>query len=154
MNTECPFCKESVKKAIIAETEDFIAIYNIAPILPGHCMVIPRFHYQSIMEIPAKKYSAMMDFARKLTQQLIKIYGVSGFDWSLQEGIEAGQSVPHVHLHIIPRKTNDLRSPGAWYAKLQQPISEEIDNPGRVHLSPVQIEKIASELRRKIGLIK
>lgn len=154
MNSACPFCKESIKKAIIAETKDFIAIYNIAPILPGHCMVIPRSHYESVLEIPTDKYTDMMLFARKLTQRLLTIYDVSGFDWSLQEGLEAGQSVPHVHLHIIPRITNDLQSPGAWYSKLQQPIVEGIDIPGRIKLTPVQMDEIAGMLRKKIGVIK
>ena len=154
MKSACPFCKESIKDAIIAETDDFIAIYNIAPILPGHCMVIPRYHYKSVMEIPADKYSTMMHFARTLTQRLLTVYNVTGFDWSLQEGLEAGQSVPHVHLHIIPRITNDLKSAGAWYTKLQQPIVEGIDIPGRLKLTPLQMDEIVGKLRKEIGVIK
>ncbi|MCK9167265.1 MAG: HIT family protein [Bacteroidales bacterium] len=147
MSNTCPFCSAAIRAALFAENQYCMAVYNIAPILPGHSMVIPKTHYQSIHELPEVELQAFFLFARKITDFLVTYFHGTGFDWSLQEGKEAGQSINHVHLHIIPRRQGDLESPGAWYRKLQNAQGIEIDQKDREKLDPEKMDTIRHTLR-------
>jgi bis(5'-adenosyl)-triphosphatase len=148
MNKNCPFCAEHIREATFAENEHFLAIYNIAPILPGHSMIIPKNHYCGINELSEELLKEMIVFSRDITQFLTKHYRATGFDWSIQEGEDAGQSVEHLHWHIIPRRKNDLKSPGAWYSKLQNSEKEPvIDSHARKKLTSEELQRITDELR-------
>lgn len=86
-------------------------------------------------------------FARKITAFLCITYGADAYDWSLQEGPEAGQSIEHMHLHIIPRKPSDLNEGEEWYSKLHQQQFLSPDNSGREKLSETAYNKISSGLK-------
>lgn len=70
------------------------------------------------------------------------------FDWTLQEGEDAGQTIPHLHIHILPRKLNDLPEPGDWYPQLAANQTNLIDSFLRPHHSPEEMEIIVSQLKR------
>ncbi len=137
MNHECPFCKSGTQSLGFASAEEFLAIYNISPILPGHSLVMPVKHAKSLFDLNEDEISGFFTFARKVTAFLCDVYNCEAYDWSLQEGMEAGQSVDHLHLHIIPRKPGDLNKDEDWYGKLQQSIDpankERIIIPEREH---------------------
>lgn len=154
MIKSCPFCNPAIKEAVYAENDYFYAIYNIAPILPGHSMIIPKKHYSSIFKIPEEILKEFIIFASHITKFLENYYDSTGFDWSVQEGIHAGQSVTHVHWHIIPRKENDLSSPGAWYKELQKSQMQEIDNAKRKRLNTDEMRKIVDPLRKSYSTFK
>ena len=143
----CPFCNSSIDQAIFAESENFLAIYNIAPILPGHSLIIPRWHVQSLMDLSDPELGEMMVFARNTVRLLLKTFGVKAFNWTIQEGEEAGQTVPHLHVHLIPREPNDLPQPGDWYPLLRQSESEIIDSESRSRLTPDEMQKIVMKIR-------
>lgn len=144
----CPFCNENVLKTQFAESDNFWAIYNLAPILPGHSLIIPKQHYQSILEVSDNELSEMMVFSRKVIRILFKTFNVEAFNWTIQEGIEAGQTVPHLHLHLIPRVPNDLPEPGDWYPLLKKSQTEVIDSEQRAKLTPEQMEIIVNKIRQ------
>ncbi|PID92999.1 MAG: hypothetical protein CSA95_08945 [Bacteroidetes bacterium] len=147
MSPFCPFCAPSIEDAVFGETAHFRAICNIAPILPGHVMIIPKRHYQSLFEVPQPHLYEMILFASRVTAFLKVQYCASGFDWSLQEGVDAGQSVMHLHWHIIPRKKNDLPSSGAWYQKLKEQQMEEIDSQKRPRITPEELKQQSTLLK-------
>ena len=149
MNKNCPFCAERIREATFAENDHFFAAYNIAPILPGHSMIIPKKHYCGINELPEELLMEMIVFARKITHFLTEYYHSTGFDWSIQEGEDAGQSVEHLHWHIIPRRKHDLKTPGAWYSELQNSENEPvIDSHARKKLASEELQRITNELRK------
>ncbi len=148
MNNNCPFCNAAIQNAVFAASDNFYAVYNISPILPGHSMVIPKSHIPALLEMDDQLLAEMMTFSKKITRFLNEYFQTTGFDWSLQEGEEAGQSIRHVHLHIIPRRTNDMSSAGAWYVALQDALREEIDDVRRERLTPVQMQQICVPLRK------
>ena len=79
---------------------------------------------------------------------LMKVFSAKAFDWTIQEGSEAGQSVLHTHLHLIPRKENDLPDPGDWYPKLNQlSQSERIDSSDRFKLPFSELTRIADYIK-------
>jgi bis(5'-adenosyl)-triphosphatase len=144
MNSNCPFCKTDNQLLAFASTENFRAIYNLSPILPGHSLVIPVKHVTSLFDLDEEEISNFFSFARKVTAFLCEFYQSEAYDWSLQEGTEAGQSIDHLHLHIIPRKPGDLGETGEWYGQLRQSVDPQ--NKKRIILSDSEYKEISLKL--------
>jgi bis(5'-adenosyl)-triphosphatase len=117
------------------ESKHCIAIYNIAPVLKGHSLVLPKRHITSLMDFTVEELADFSLFSREVTKVLKSAFIGKSFDWSLQEGAEAGQSVDHVHLHIIVRKPNDLLSDENWYKKIKENDDTLLDSIHRHKLS-------------------
>lgn len=149
----CIFCKAAVVGKSFYSTSQFSAIYNIAPILPGHSLIIPNVHYESLMELTEDELGAMMVFARKVTSVLKSVFDCNGFDWTIQDGISAGQTVPHLHLHIIPRKPNDLNGSNEWYSKIPESENRMLDSESRERLSNQEYNTITAKLIESAALI-
>ncbi|HLO59688.1 MAG TPA: HIT family protein [Bacteroidales bacterium] len=146
--TGCPFCSESVRQSAYYSNGEFIAIYNIAPVLPGHSLVIPATHYTSIMALDNTALNRFFETARTAVKILMKAFNTDSFDWSIQEKPEAGQTIEHLHLHIVPRLKGDLKRPGDWYPLLQDNDEVIIDSIERARLNPAAMEQIVTELKR------
>ena len=142
----CPFCLPRVRDSAFCGDERFLALYNIAPILPGHSLVIPRAHVASLLELSEVDLGAFVLFARRITRLLKRAFAADDFDWSIQDGISAGQTVPHLHLHIIPRHAGDLPNPGDWYPALMASESAQIDRT-RSRLTPAEHAQVTAHLR-------
>jgi bis(5'-adenosyl)-triphosphatase len=143
----CPFCDVSVRTAMFFETPNFMAIYNIAPILPGHSLVIPRVHRVSLMELSDHEMNDFFSTARMATRILMKAFQTEAFDMSIQEKPEAGQTIEHLHLHIVPRVKGDLPQPGEWYPLIHQSDQTMIDSFTRPHLNSENLTLITNELK-------
>lgn len=146
----CPFCNAVIREYAFLEYRGFLAIINIAPVLPGHSLVIPETHRISMTVLDEEEICAFMETARRATHILLKAFETDAFDWSVQEGPEAGQSIEHLHLHIVPRIKDDLPGPGDWYPLVHQNDQAVIDSADRKKLSQEEIEIIVSKLR-KVG---
>lgn len=143
----CPFCRTDLAAKSFMSNDQFLALYNIAPVLPGHSLVVPRRHARSLMDLTAGEISGLFLFSRQVTTLLMKAFGGSGFDWSLQDGKPAGQTVDHLHLHIIIRKDNDLASPGEWYPKVEKADNTLPDSFDRKQLADAEYNRISGYLR-------
>lgn len=144
----CPFCNTRIKSTVFASSEKYMAIYNTAPILPGHSLIIPRKHICSVMELNDSELSEMMIFTRNVTDLLLTAFNAEAFNWSIQEKEVAGQSVTHLHLHIVPRYPGDLPEPGDWYPKIKNNFKEVLDSANREKLSQNEIQQIINRLRQ------
>jgi bis(5'-adenosyl)-triphosphatase len=144
----CPFCNTNVLDAEFAESENFRAIYNRAPILAGHSLVIPKRHVKGLMDLSELELCELVIFGRKAVKILLRAFSARAFDWSIQDGEEAGQTVPHLHLHLIPRKSDDLPRPGDWYSQLRKSHSQVIDSGSRVKLTPDQMKETVTYIRK------
>lgn len=142
----CIFCAKPVIDKSFFSTAEFSAIYNIAPVLPGHSLVIPNQHYQSLDELPDNVLGEMMVFARKITAVLKTVFNCDGFDWTIQDGVSAGQTIPHLHLHIIPRKPQDLPEGNEWYSKIPENESHMLDSRQRARLNDHEYNAITAML--------
>lgn len=141
----CPFCNSEVQHNAIATSSECLALLNHSPILPGHLLIIPLQHVESLYELSESQIGDFFSFARTITEFITKFYDIEAFDWSLQEGEAAGQSVSHLHLHIIPRTAGDLPLGEEWFGKLQD--SKAIDDPKREIMNTEEYERTSSELR-------
>jgi bis(5'-adenosyl)-triphosphatase len=146
-NAECLFCRKEITEKSFCSTPLFSAFYNISPILPGHSLVIPDKHYESLFELSDDELSEMMVFARKITSSLKTFFNCDGFDWTIQDGVSAGQTVPHLHLHIVPRKPLDLPESNEWYKKIQQSEEHILDSENRARLNEKEYAEITQRLK-------
>lgn len=145
--TACSFCTILKNGPVFAKSEYFAAIYNLAPVLPGHCLIIPKRHVDSVLELTPAEQAELVGFSVHVSKAIIKVFSASGFNWTIQEGKAAGQTVKHVHLHIIPRHEGDLPEPGDWYPKLRQMEDAPIDSDKRQQLTSVELESVTLRLR-------
>ena len=97
-------CENLKSNKFFAESDKFVAIYNQAPILPGHSLVIPKWHLTNFMELSQYERYELIDFCTLVIEGLQLAFSVSSFNLTIQEGFEAGQTVDHLHIHLIPRK--------------------------------------------------
>lgn len=146
----CPFCSEKILHTKFDESNKFIAIYNIAPILPGHSLIIPKKHVESLLDLTEEDLYEMVSFSRNVVKALLMAFNVNAFNWTIQEGEEAGQTVSHLHLHLIPRQMNDLPRPSDWYPLLRKSEANIIDSKSRKLLTSVEIKTIIGQIRKYI----
>jgi bis(5'-adenosyl)-triphosphatase len=149
MEKLCPFCGDQAAESSFALEGGILAIYNISPLLPGHSLIVPEHHAGSLFDLSEDEISRFFAFARKVTHFLMQVYNAEAFDWSLQEGEIAGQSVEHLHLHIIPRTSGDLPEGVEWYSLLYGQQSQGLDNPERVRLNTWEHAGATLQLRQK-----
>ena len=105
----CIFCalgQGSIPSHNVYEDEKFFAFLDINPANPGHLVLAPKAHFRSIMEMGVEDYSRFFVVARALSLALME-YGAEGINFLHSMGEAAGQRVPHVIIHIIPRYKSD-----------------------------------------------
>ncbi len=146
LSENCLFCKKEIANKSFYSSKQFRAIYNIAPILPGHTLVIPDSHYESLFELSDIELGDMMIFARKVTAVLKSVFQCEGFNWTIQDGVSAGQTVPHLHLHIIPRKPLDMPEGNDWYRNIPLNEKQMLDSEHREHLSDQDYMAMTAQL--------
>ncbi len=95
------------------------AIVNLRPIVPGHVLVIPKRIVPKISQLHTDEYIDLWDSVRKVQNALEKHYEAEGFNIAIQDGKAAGQSVPHVHVHILPRVDGDFERNDDVYDELE-----------------------------------
>lgn len=145
----CPFCSPDIKASVFARSGNFVALYNRAPVFPGHSLVIPEHHVGSLLELGEAEAAEMISFSQKVTRLLLQVFNAEAFDWSVQDGVAAGQSIAHLHLHIVPRRTGDRPDPGDWYPEIAQNTAEILDSAFRPKIPPDELEQIVKKLREQ-----
>lgn len=126
------------------QSTNFMAICNHAPILPGHSLVVPKVHCDHILKLDDTAIAEFMQLARDASALLLHVFRADGFDWAIQEGKAAGQTVGHLHLHIIPRHDGDLPSPGDWYPLLMR---SKVGSNNRPRFTHQELMEISNRLR-------
>ncbi len=110
MSEDCIFCKivaGEIPAAKIYEDEYTLAFMDISPIVKGHALVIPKDHYDPITQTPDDVLGRCMSVAKRVAQAQIDALGADGVNLHQANGAAAGQVVPHIHFHVIPRFEDD-----------------------------------------------
>lgn len=109
-DSNCVFCKivaVQIPAAVVYEDEDVLAFLDAGPLAEGHLLVIPRDHHERLTDLSAEKFSKLAATLPTLGRALLTVTGAPGLNILLNQGSVAGQVVPHVHFHLIPRKEAD-----------------------------------------------
>lgn len=106
----CIFCK-IVKSEIpcskVLENERVIAFLDISPVNKGHTLVVPKEHFETLLDVSENTLKEMMLAAKKIGKSMKKALKADGFNIGMNNFPAAGQVVMHAHLHVIPRYEND-----------------------------------------------
>lgn len=134
---DCIFCKIAngeIPSATIYENSDFRVILDVAPANRGHALIIPREHFKDIFDIDALTAGKLFSLATEVARAMKSVLHCDGMNIVQNNGIVAGQTVFHFHLHLIPRYENDNVNIG-W-------------QPG--DSAPGELQELAKEIRKKI----
>ena len=105
---DCPFCRDP---EIIIENELAYADYDSYPASPGHCLIITRRHVAEYFQATAEEKTAIWELVDEMKGIIDKEYHPDGYNVGVNIRAAAGQSVPHVHIHMIPRYKGDVENP-------------------------------------------
>jgi histidine triad (HIT) family protein len=110
----CIFCKivnDSTFARIIDQNDRAIALLDSFPLSAGHTLIVPKSHYSKVQDMDREYSSDVFNLLWKVSGAVEKAAGVNASTIAIHNGREAGQEVPHVHIHIIPRSLRDGAGP-------------------------------------------
>jgi len=103
----CKIAKGEIPTEKILESDNFFAIKDLNPKTKGHSLVISKKHYKTLLDMPSSILGEFLETAKELALNLLKEEKAEGFNLVINNYEVAGQIVPHVHIHILPRKKQD-----------------------------------------------
>jgi len=123
---DCIFCKIingeiPIKK--IMETEKSLAFLDAFPLTKGHSLVIPKTHYEKVQNMTPEDNADLFETVRQVTSKIDNI--ASAELLAIHNGEESGQEIPHVHVHIIPRRKGDSAGPVHSMFKNRPTLSDQ-----------------------------
>lgn len=106
IDNDCIFCKIAngeIPSSTIYEDEDFRVILDLGPAAKGHALILPKHHYKDVCELDPVTAAKVLPLAGRVGAAMKKGLGCAAFNLVQNNGKEAGQTVFHFHMHIIPR---------------------------------------------------
>ena len=126
MVDDCIFCKIAageIPSATVYEDDDFRAILDLGPAAKGHTLVIPKSHSDNLLSVEPDTAAKALKVISKTANAIKEALGCDGINVVQNNGEAAGQTVMHLHFHIIPRYKNDSVNIG-WQP--MKPSNEEL----------------------------
>ncbi len=111
LNNPCIFCNPR-EDEILAENEYAQIIKDNSPVSNGHCLVVPKRHIKTLFEATPEENAAFFELIKK-SKEIIQKQGYTpdGYNIGCNNDVAAGQSVFHLHIHVIPRYLGDVKNP-------------------------------------------
>lgn len=144
-NADCIFCNIVNKKITsykIFENEYVIAILDRNPISKGHTLLIPKVHNARLESLSPEDAKAIFYTLVKIINPILRVVNAGSSTIGINDGVDAGQVIPHIHIHIIPRFKNDGGS------SIHSVINKQYISDNN------ELEEIAERIRNKIYYIK
>jgi histidine triad (HIT) family protein len=141
-DVNCIFCKivsGKLRARIINENDYAMAFLDAFPLASGHTLVVPKAHYSKVQDMNKEYSCAVFSIACQIAAILEPTVRVNASTIAIHNGRDAGQEVPHIHIHIVPRSAND----GAG------PIHSLFNS--RPKLNDEEMDKLADKLRKKLN---
>lgn len=107
---ECIFCQFAADPAVV-ENDAFYARFDKYPVSQGHLLIIPRRHVETLFELTEAERTQLFSLLEAAKDHLTDQFHPDGFNFGVNQGISAGQTIPHLHIHIIPRYEGDMAQP-------------------------------------------
>jgi diadenosine tetraphosphate (Ap4A) HIT family hydrolase len=107
----CPFCAPGVERELITESATAYAVFDKYPVSPGHTLVISKRHIGDYFGLSSHAKTACWLMVDRVQQLLAERFHPDGLNIGINVGALAGQTVPHVHIHLIPRYRGDVENP-------------------------------------------
>lgn len=110
METDCPFCTPD-PELVFHESELIVGLWDRYPVSPGHALLIPRRHVAGWFDASTDEHQALVAALEGAKREIEKTHGPDGHNIGVNSGEAAGQTIFHLHVHLIPRYTGDLEDP-------------------------------------------
>ncbi len=110
MSAPCPFCSLTAERFVL-QSELAAVIRDGFPVSPGHTLIIPKRHVGSFFEITDAERADLMSMLARARGELEREFHPAGYNVGINDGAAAGQTVPHLHIHLIPRYDGDQEDP-------------------------------------------
>lgn len=137
MDPECTFCRVIAGESgvfCVLEDDLSVAFLDHRPLFPGHCLIVPRAHIETLGELPSQQLGPFFGNVQKLARAVETALGAQGTFVAMNNRVS--QSVPHLHVHVVPRRRKDGLKGFFWprqkyrsteeMESVQQAISDEI----------------------------
>jgi diadenosine tetraphosphate (Ap4A) HIT family hydrolase len=108
--TVCPFCSIDVGR-VLASNEHAVAFADGYAVSRGHTLVVPRRHVASLFDLTPDEQAALWTLVAEVRRRLLDELTPDAFNIGLNDGVAAGQTVMHAHVHVIPRWSGDVPDP-------------------------------------------
>ena len=128
MSEDCIFCRivdGDIPARVVRETEQTVAFLDANPLAAGHTLVVPKDHYPRVGDMPREVADAVFGEAYELVPRVERAVDADAVTVGVNDGEAAGQEVPHVHVHLIPRFSGDGGGPVHAVAGDRPDLSEE-----------------------------
>jgi len=138
MTTDCIFCRilrKEIPSAKIFENDKFYSFLDVSPVNFGHAIIIPKEHTETMITAKSTTLREIMPVAKKIACAIMKHQKADGFNLCINNCKAAGQLVPHLHIHIIPRFEAD---------------SVTIDKQKTKKYVPGEMEKLAVKIKETV----
>ena len=141
MENACLFCRIAmgeVAAATVFEDEFSLAFLDHRPLFPGHCLLIPKAHYETLTDLPDELTGPLFRNAKLLAGAVERAMAADGSLVAINNRVS--QSVPHLHIHIVPRRRKDGLRGFFW--------------PRQKYESDAEMERVRDSLRAAIGVMR
>jgi diadenosine tetraphosphate (Ap4A) HIT family hydrolase len=106
----CPFCSLPTERFVL-QSGYAVVIRDAFPVSPGHTLIIPKRHVASFFEVTEAERADLMSLLAAARDDLDREFRPAGYNVGINDGAAAGQTVPHLHVHLIPRFAGDREDP-------------------------------------------
>lgn len=110
IQADCPFCRIP-QEDILTDNDDHQVIYDRYPVSKGHALIIPKRHVETVFELDQQEFSSIYALLNETKAMIDDRYQPDAYNVGTNAGIEAGQTVFHLHIHVIPRYGGDCFDP-------------------------------------------
>ena len=108
---DCPFCIRIARGEIIIGNDVAAALYDRYPVSPGHTLIVPHRHIADFLAMTKEERTAVWALVDPARQNIEENHSPDGYNIGINIGISGGQTIPHAHLHVIPRYSGDVEDP-------------------------------------------
>ena len=136
----CLFCRivsGNLEGAIVHEGNDFIVFLDHRPLFHGHCLVVPREHFETIADLPVTAVGPFFQEVQFISRIVEKAMNAEGTFVALNNRVS--QSVPHLHVHVVPRKKKDGLK-GFFWPRTKYANQQEMEDVRHRLLEAIELE--------------
>ncbi|GMA21088.1 hypothetical protein GCM10025862_31090 [Arsenicicoccus piscis] len=105
---DCPFCaiaRGELSAEVVLETDELIGFLDVRPVFKGHTLIVPRTHVATLTELPTELMTPLLEAGQRMARAVVEALGAQGSFVAMNNVVS--QSVPHLHLHVVPRTKGD-----------------------------------------------
>ncbi|XP_030579728.1 bis(5'-adenosyl)-triphosphatase [Archocentrus centrarchus] len=135
--------------AVFLQTELSFALVNRKPVVPGHVLVCPLRPVERFRDLRPDELADLFCTTQRVANVVEKHFNATSLTIAIQDGPEAGQTVKHVHIHVLPRKAGDFKRNDSIYDELQKHDRDDEDIPSKWR-SEEEMAAEASDLRKQL----